>query len=91
MASSIGCHNRVRRTLAALALAALALSCGGNAEKAGGPGRGVLGEAPNDLPWVVRVDKAAPRDAEGYAIANRRDDGDTDLPRMREGGVGAQF
>lgn len=58
--------------------------------------RRLLGEAPlvdghNDLPWVIRTDKAAPRDVERYEIERRRDDGDTDLPRLREGGVGTQF
>ncbi|HEU4405891.1 MAG TPA: dipeptidase [Polyangiaceae bacterium] len=58
--------------------------------------RRLLGEAPlvdghNDLPWVIRTDKAAPRDVERYEIVRRRDDGDTDLPRLREGGVGTQF
>ncbi len=58
--------------------------------------RRLLDEAPlvdghNDLPWVVRTDAAAPRDAERYEFAGRRAGGDTDLPRLREGGVGAQF
>jgi membrane dipeptidase len=58
--------------------------------------RRLLREAPlvdshNDLPWVIRTDKAAPGDVEGYEIDQRRDNGDTDLPRLREGGVGAQF
>src|SRR5687768_375383 len=58
--------------------------------------RRLLREAPlvdshNDLPWVIRTDKAAPGDVEGYEINQRRDHGDTDLPRLREGGVGTQF
>ena len=51
--------------------------------------RGPLVDGHNDLPWAMRrragydFDKADPR--------QRLDGGHTDLPRMREGGLGAQF
>ncbi len=42
----------------------------------------------NDLPWVIR--EKLGRDVEGYDISVRAKF-DTDLPRLREGKVGAQF
>ena len=44
----------------------------------------------NDLPWVIREKGTPPRDVESYDIAKRARF-DTDLPRLREGMVGAQF
>ena len=44
----------------------------------------------NDLAWVIREDKRAPRDVEAYDL-RQRTSGDTDLPRLRSGQVGAQF
>lgn len=44
----------------------------------------------NDLPWVIREFKQAPRDVEAYDL-RKRTPHDTDLPRLREGQVGAQF
>lgn len=44
----------------------------------------------NDLAWVIREDKRAPRDVEAYDL-RQRTRGDTDLPRLRSGQVGAQF
>lgn len=44
----------------------------------------------NDLPWVIRIDAKAPRDVEAYDL-RQRTTGDTDLQRLREGRVGAQF
>ncbi len=44
----------------------------------------------NDLPWVIREDPKAPRDVEAYDL-RKRTTGDTDLHRLREGQVGAQF
>jgi membrane dipeptidase len=44
----------------------------------------------NDLPWVIREKGNPPRDVERYDIAKRARF-DTDLPRLREGMVGAQF
>jgi membrane dipeptidase len=44
----------------------------------------------NDLPWTIREYAAAPGDVAAYDIG-RRTPGHTDLPRLREGRVGAQF
>ncbi len=44
----------------------------------------------NDLPWVIREDPKAPHDVEAYDL-RQRTTGDTDLERLREGQVGAQF
>ena len=44
----------------------------------------------NDLPWEIRESKTAPRDVAAYDI-RRAAPKQTDLPRMKEGRVGAQF
>jgi membrane dipeptidase len=44
----------------------------------------------NDLPAVIRESGVPPRDVEAYDL-NRRTAGDTDIGRLREGGVGGQF
>lgn len=44
----------------------------------------------NDLPWVIRNDAEAKGDVRKYDIARRRNDGDTDIPRLRDGRVAAQ-
>jgi membrane dipeptidase len=44
----------------------------------------------NDLPWVIRIDPKAPHDVDAYDL-RKRTPGDTDLQRLREGQVGAQF
>ena len=44
----------------------------------------------NDLPSVIRESGIPPRDVEAYDL-NRRAPGDTDIGRLREGGVGGQF
>ena len=44
----------------------------------------------NDLPWTIRQDLDAQGDPERYDLAGRAP-GHTDLPRLRAGGVGAQF
>jgi membrane dipeptidase len=44
----------------------------------------------NDLPWVIRETGKPPRDVVAYDIAARAS-GDTDLARLRAGGVGGQF
>ena len=43
----------------------------------------------NDLPWTIR--EAGASDLENYDLRSRRETGDTDLPRLREGLVGGQF
>lgn len=45
----------------------------------------------NDLPWVIRIDKAARGDVIAYDLTRVHEKGDTDIPRLREGQVGAQF
>jgi membrane dipeptidase len=50
----------------------------------------ILIDGHNDLPWAIREAKAAPGDVEAYDL-RRRTPGDTDLARLREGGVGGQF
>jgi membrane dipeptidase len=44
----------------------------------------------NDLPWAIRIDARAPRDVEAYDL-RRPTPGQTDLARLRAGGVGGQF
>jgi membrane dipeptidase len=44
----------------------------------------------NDLPWAIRENADAPRDVEAYDLRSRTK-GNTDLERLREGGVGGQF
>jgi membrane dipeptidase len=58
--------------------------------------RGVLTRAPlfdghNDLPWVIRIDKTARGDVLAYELNRIHESADTDIPRLREGMVGAQF
>ena len=45
----------------------------------------------NDLPWVIRTDKEARGDVRIYDLSRVQQRGDTDIPRLREGKVGAQF
>jgi membrane dipeptidase len=58
--------------------------------------RDVLKRAPlidghNDLPWVIRVDRAARGDVVAYDLTRVHERADTDIPRLRDGLVGAQF
>jgi membrane dipeptidase len=58
--------------------------------------REVLRRAPlidghNDLAWVIRIDQAARGDVVAYDLTRVRERADTDIPRLREGMVGAQF
>jgi membrane dipeptidase len=45
----------------------------------------------NDLPWVIRIDAEARGDVVAYDLTRQHQKGDTDIPRLREGLVGAQF
>ncbi len=45
----------------------------------------------NDLPWVIRNDATAQGDVAAFKLDERRNSGDTDIPRLREGRVAAQF
>src|SRR5271168_2448581 len=58
--------------------------------------RDVLKRAPlidghNDLPWVIRVDRAARGDVIAYDLTRVHERADTDIPRLRDGLVGGQF
>ena len=44
----------------------------------------------NDLPWEIRRQEGSPMDVDAYDL-NVRTAGQTDLARLRRGGVGAQF
>jgi membrane dipeptidase len=44
----------------------------------------------NDLPWRIREDSVHPRDVAAYDIS-KHTPGMTDLPRLKQGHVGAQF
>jgi len=44
----------------------------------------------NDLPWAIRSSKSTPDDVVAYDL-NAATEGQTDLARLRAGGVGAQF
>ncbi len=44
----------------------------------------------NDLPWVIRVDSAAQGDVRAYGLERAHQDGDTDIPRLRQGRVAGQ-
>jgi membrane dipeptidase len=45
----------------------------------------------NDLPWVIRRDPLAQGDVLKYDLSRRHNDGDTDIPRLRQGRVGGQI
>src|SRR5271167_3745195 len=58
--------------------------------------RALLAHAPvfdghNDLPWVIRQDRTARGNVLAYDLTRVHERGDTDIPRLREGHVGAQF
>jgi membrane dipeptidase len=58
--------------------------------------RAVLTRAPlfdghNDLPYVIRQDKRARGDIVAYDLTRVHEESDTDIPRLRQGMVGAQF
>lgn len=45
----------------------------------------------NDLPWVIRRDPNARGDVLKYGLTRRHSDGDTDIPRLRQGRVAGQI
>lgn len=54
--------------------------------------KGILFDGHNDLPWAIRQFKDAPGDVDAYDIRKQAPPGgQTDIPRLREGGVGAIF
>jgi membrane dipeptidase len=55
-------------------------------------GESILFDGHNDLPWAIRGYKDAPGDVAAYDIRQHAPGkGQTDIPRLREGRVGAQF
>ncbi len=50
----------------------------------------ILVDGHNDLPWAIRTNKAAPGDITAYDL-RKPTSGQTDLARLKLGGVGAQF
>jgi membrane dipeptidase len=73
-----------------------AIRTGDMADNALAVARTVLRRAPlfdghNDLPWVIRIDRAARGDVLAYDLLRVHEGADTDIPRLREGMVGAQF
>jgi membrane dipeptidase len=67
-----------------------------NNDQALSKARALLARAPvfdghNDLPWVIMHDKQARGDVRAFDLMRVHERGDTDIPRLREGGVGAQF
>ena len=52
--------------------------------------RVILVDGHNDLPWAIRSDKERPNDLDAWDL-RQPTRGDTDLARLRAGGVGAQF
>ena len=53
--------------------------------------RAPLFDGHNDLAWTIRVDKTARGDVVAYDLTRVHPESDTDIPRLREGKVGAQF
>ena len=51
---------------------------------------GILVDGHNDLPYAIREWREAPRDVHAYDL-RKPTKGDTDLARLRSGGLGAQF
>jgi membrane dipeptidase len=50
----------------------------------------ILIDGHNDLPWAIREAKTAPGDVAAYDLRSRTP-GQTDIPRLRAGGVGGVF
>lgn len=50
----------------------------------------ILIDGHNDLPWAVRIDKQSGGKVEAYDLRGKVP-GQTDIARLRQGGVGAQF
>ncbi len=45
----------------------------------------------NDVPWEIRENKEMPRDVDHYDLRTNLKNQDTDLARLKQGGVGGQF
>src|SRR5690348_16507828 len=84
----------MRRLAIGLSLLAI-VSAGAQTDSSMARALRVLRAAPvmdghNDLPWRIREDTAHPLDVDAYDL-RRRTPGMTDLARLRQGHVGAQF
>jgi membrane dipeptidase len=54
--------------------------------------KSILFDGHNDLPWAIRGSKTAPGDVAAYDLRQHAPaEGQTDIPRLRAGGVGAVF
>jgi membrane dipeptidase len=54
--------------------------------------QGIIFDGHNDLPWAVRNYQPAPMNVDAYDLRTRAPGkGQTDIPRLKAGGVGAQF
>jgi membrane dipeptidase len=53
--------------------------------------RAPLFDGHNDLAWIIHSDKTARGNVSAYDLTRAHPEGDTDIPRLRKGGVGAQF
>jgi membrane dipeptidase len=88
--------SRLRRVLLPLLLlVSAALPAAAQTDAALERARRILRSTPlidghNDLPWTIREQRVAPRDVERYDLRGRVS-GHTDLARLRQGMVGAQF
>ena len=88
--------NRVIRSALALAAVSSLLSAPAVAQDdAMERARKILTTTPlfdghNDLPWEIRNQEAAPKDVASYDL-RKRTSGHTDIARLRQGMVGAQF
>jgi membrane dipeptidase len=88
---------RITLTAGLLGLAVTIAGCEGSQEGNVGDSqqaieihsRAFVVDGHNDLPWRYRTEFASNLD--GFDLAQRNEDGHTDIPRLREGGVGAQF
>src|SRR6185295_6774482 len=53
-------------------------------------GEAILFDGHNDLPWAIRTDKKTPGDIVAYDL-RKPTTGQTDIPRLRQGSLSAQF
>jgi membrane dipeptidase len=90
-------HFHWRAARSCIALLALLTTAAANADEALEHAKEVLDRAilfdgHNDLPWAVRQYKDVPGDVAAYDLRKHAPGkGQTDIPRLREGRVGAQF
>jgi membrane dipeptidase len=52
--------------------------------------KSILFDGHNDLPWAIRTDKTMANDIVAYDL-RKQAPGQTDIPRLKAGGLGAQF